>query len=256
MNYIFKDKAFRLFIYLGGFFITNALVAEFIGVKIFSLEPSLGFSPFEWNILGVSGTLQLTAGVLLWPVVFIMTDVINEYYGQKGVRVLSYLTAILIAYGFVMIYGAIELVPADWWIGQGINMGVEDMQLAFSAIFGQSQWIIVGSLVAFLIGQILDAFVFHKVRLVTGEKAIWVRATVSTAVSQLIDSYVVLYIAFGLGPQQWDMNQLLAVGTVNFCYKLLVAIVLIPLLYLLHYWIDQYLGKDLSEKMRKEIREE
>lgn len=252
---ILSNRAVRLFIILGGFFVTNALVAEFIGVKIFSLEETMGWPPFEWSLFGISGTLQLTAGVLLWPVVFIMTDIINEYYGPRGVRLLSYLTAGLIAYGFVMVYGAIGLSPADWWIGVGESQNVSNMQNAFSAIFGQSNWIIVGSLVAFLVGQILDAAVFHKVRIVTGERRIWLRATISTAVSQLIDSYVVLYIAFGLGPQQWSFNRLFAVGTVNFGYKLTVAILLIPALYLGHYLIDKYLGEALSKELRREIIE-
>ena len=255
MQNLLSNRAVRLFIILGGFFITNALVAEFIGVKIFSLEETLGWQPFNWSLFGINGTLQLTAGVLLWPVVFIMTDIINEYYGPRGVRLLSYLTAALIAYGFIMIYGAIGLVPADWWIGVGESSGVDNMQNAFAAIFGQSNWIIVGSLVAFLVGQILDAAVFHKVRTVTGERRIWLRATISTAVSQLIDSYVVLYIAFGLGPQQWSFSRLFAVGTVNFGYKILIAILLIPALYLGHYLIDKYLGEALSKQMRQEISE-
>ena len=251
-NQLISNRAVRLFIILAGFFITNALVAEFIGVKIFSLEETMGWQPFEWSLFGITGTLQLTAGVLLWPVVFIMTDVINEYYGQKGVRLLSYLTAGLIAYGFVMIFGAIELAPADWWIGIGSEMGVDNMQNAFAQVFGQSLWIIIASLVAFLVGQILDAFVFYRIRIVTGNKRIWLRATVSTAVSQFIDSYVVLYIAFVIGPQQWSMNQFFAVGTVNYGYKLSVAILLIPLLYVFHYLIDNYLGHDKANALRRE----
>ena len=254
MQNILSNRAVKLFIILGGFFITNAIVAEFIGVKIFSLEETLGWEPLNWSLFGISGTLQLTAGVLLWPVVFIMTDVINEYYGQKGVRLLSYLTAGLISYGFIMVYGAIDLAPANWWIGVGQAAGLDNMQVAFSQVFGQSLWIIVASLVAFLVGQILDAFVFYKVRIVTGDQKIWLRATVSTAVSQFIDSYVVLYIAFVMGPQKWAMNQFFAIGTVNYAYKLVVAILLIPLLYMLHYLIDGYLGKNLADRLRKNAK--
>ena len=97
------NKATRLFLILGGIFITNALVAEFIGVKIFQLESTLGFNKLEFNILGYDLSFQLTAGVLLWPVVFVLTDIINEYYGKKGVRLLSFITAGLVAYSFLMI---------------------------------------------------------------------------------------------------------------------------------------------------------
>ena len=94
---MFKNKAVTLFIILGGFFVANALVAEFIGVKIFSLERTLGIEPFQFSFFGEDNLgFNLTAGVLLWPVVFVMTDIINEYYGLKGIRFLSFLTVGLI----------------------------------------------------------------------------------------------------------------------------------------------------------------
>ncbi|MBI3139580.1 MAG: VUT family protein, partial [Sphingobacteriales bacterium] len=82
---IIKNKPVRLFIILAGIFIANALIAEIIGVKIFSLEKTLGFQPLRIRLFGNDLSVNLTAGVLLWPVVFIMTDIINEYYGMKGV---------------------------------------------------------------------------------------------------------------------------------------------------------------------------
>ena len=75
---ILKDKSTRLFLILGGFFIANVFIAEIIGVKIFSLEKTLGFEPLKIRLLGNDLSVNLTAGVLLWPVVFIMTDLINE----------------------------------------------------------------------------------------------------------------------------------------------------------------------------------
>ncbi|MCB0643415.1 MAG: queuosine precursor transporter [Phaeodactylibacter sp.] len=247
---IIGNKAVRLFVLLGGFFIANALVAEFIGVKLFALEDSLGLKPLNWQLFGQAGSLNLTAGVLLWPVVFVMTDVINEYYGLRGVRILSFLAAGLIAYGFIMIYFAIGLSPAEFWLTQGQSQGVPNMQSAFHAIFGQSNWIIVASLVAFLIGQITDVFIFQRIKRWSGEKMIWLRATGSTLVSQFIDSFVVLYIAFVLGPADWRISLFLAVGTVNYTYKFVVAIVLTPLIYLAHYVIDWYLGHELAEELR------
>src|SRR5690606_18690157 len=147
-----KDRSTRLFYILGSFFIANALLAEFIGVKIFSLEETLGISPADLTILGIGNlSFNLTAGVLLWPVVFIMTDIINEYFGKRGVRFLSFTAAGLIAYAFVMVYFAMWLSPSDFWIERTTPGGILDMDLAFNAIFGQGLWIIVGSLVAFLI---------------------------------------------------------------------------------------------------------
>jgi uncharacterized integral membrane protein (TIGR00697 family) len=239
-----------LFLFLGGFFIANALLAEFIGVKIFSLEQSLGFESLKMNILGFEDLgFNLTAGVLLWPVVFIMTDIINEYFGMRGVRIFSFFTAALIIYAFAMVYLAIQLTPADFWPGSQSEKGVTDLQIAYKAIFGQGLWIIIGSLTAFLIGQLVDVFVFHKVKVITGERYIWARATGSTLVSQFIDSFVVLFIAFYIGAD-WSLKLVLGIGIVNYMYKFTAAVMLTPLIYAAHMAIDRYLGKELSEKMR------
>ncbi len=251
-----KNKSTRLFFFLGGFFIANAIIAEFIGVKIFAFEGTFGIAPMNWNLFGQIGSLNFTAGVLLWPIVFIMTDVINEYFGTKGVRMLSYLTVGLIVYAFLMVYAAISLAPADWWLGINAEKGVPDMQAAFASIFGQGMWIIVGSLVAFLVGQITDVLIFHKIKKITGERYIWLRATGSTLVSQFIDSFVVLYIAFVLGPQHWEMSLFLAVGTVNYIYKFAMAIGLTPVIYAVHFVIDRYLGVEQARLLKTEANEE
>jgi queuosine precursor transporter len=247
-----QDKSTRLFYILGSFFVANALLAEFIGVKIFSLEATIGISPANLSILGVENlSFNLTAGVLLWPVVFIMTDVINEYFGKRGVRFLSFTAASLIAYAFFMVYFAMGLTPSDFWVNRITPVGEVNMDLAFDAIFGQGLWIIIGSLVAFLIGQLVDVTVFHYFRAITGSSKIWLRATGSTLVSQFIDSFVVLFIAFYIGAG-WDMKLVLAIGFVNYLYKFLVAVLLTPILYLLHFLIDRYLGKELSDKLTHE----
>jgi uncharacterized integral membrane protein (TIGR00697 family) len=243
------SKSNRLFFILGGFFLVNAFIAEFIGVKIFALEDTLQLAPWGLNPSG-AGPLNFTAGVLLWPVVFIITDVINDYFGVKGVKFLSYLTVALIAYAFIMVFLAIGLAPADWWDVAYQDKGVPQMQAAFSSVFGQGLWIIIGSLVAFLVGQVLDAVLFKHIKKLTGQKHIWLRATVSTLFSQLIDSYLVLYIAFVLGAD-WTMDTLLSVGTANYLYKITIAILFIPLLYLIHSGIQAYLGKEVAEELKE-----
>lgn len=254
---IIKDKATRLFIILGGFFITNALVAEFMGVKIFSLEATLGFNPVSIELFGDSYSFNLTCGVLLWPVVFVMTDLINEYYGRKGVRFLSWMTIFLIGYGFVMLFGAMKTVPNSWWITSKQSIGIENMDTAYNGIFGQGLGIIIASMTAFLIGQLVDVFVFHKIKKVTGEKKIWLRATGSTIVSQFIDSFVVLLIAFYFYPKwipnqgsPWPFNQVIAICIVNYIYKFTMALLLTPVIYLIHAWIERYLGPEKAAEMK------
>ena len=240
----------RLFVVLCALFVTNALMAEFIGVKIFALEDTLGLPPLDWELFGQTGSLSFTAGVMLWPVVFIMTDIINEYFGVRGVRFISWLAVGCIAYAFLFAYAAIELAPASWWVTVAGGRGVPDMQAAFVSVFGQGLWTIGGSIVAFLIGQLIDVSVFHRIRTATGERWIWLRATGSTAISQLVDSFVVLYIAFVLGPQQWPIKLFLAVGTVNYGYKMLMAVALIPLIYLGRRIIERYLGRQAAAELK------
>jgi hypothetical protein len=250
-----ESKRNILFLVLGSFFIANAIIAEFIGVKIFSFEKTLGINSLNLNIFGNILSWNLTAGVLLWPIVFIMTDIINEYFGHKGVKLFSYIAAGLVAYAFAAVYFAMKLTPADFWVMKETAYGTVNMQAAFNAIFGQGLWIIIGSLVAFLIGQLVDVKVFHFVKQQTGEKYLWLRSTGSTLVSQLIDSFVVLFIAFYIGAG-WDLKLVLGIGVVNYIYKFTVAIILTPLLYFVHKIIDAYLGKELAEQMMKEAEKQ
>jgi len=247
-----EQKRHTLFVVLAGIFLTNAIVAELIGVKIFSGEQTLGFSPANLNILGFTMDFNLTAGAVIWPVVFITSDLINEYFGKPGVKRISYLAAFFIAYSFLVIFLTIKLPPAQWWLdaNKTDNAGhYFNMDFAFNKILGQGQRIIVSSLAAFLIGQLIDVFVFQKLRKITGSKMLWLRATGSTLVSQFIDSFVVLYLAFtGI----FSNDQLLAIGITNYLYKFSVAILLTPLIYAGHYIIDRYLGKENAEKLSEE----
>lgn len=246
-----QTKEIKLFIILGCFLVANAVLAEFIGVKIFSVEESLGFSKFNINLFGIDGlSFNMSAGVLTWPIVFIMTDIINEYFGMKGVKFLSYLTAILIAFSFFVSGFCIKLIPADFWINQQVNGENLNMNNAFIGIFGQGMWIIVGSITAFLISQLVDVQIFHQIKKVTGEGKLWLRATGSTLVSQLIDSFVVIFIAFYLNPNyNWSWLMVAAIGLVNYTYKFIVALLMTPILYLVHTLVDGFLGKELSQQL-------
>ena len=234
------SKKQNLFIVLFGIFLTNAIVAEIIGVKIFSVESTLGLQPLHLQIFGFTWDINQTAGALNWPFVFITSDIINEYFGRKGVKKISYYTAGFIAYSFLMIYAATLLVPADFWLE--VNKGNDNFNIntAFAKIFRQGLGIIIGSLSAFLISQILDSYVFHRIKTATGNKKLWLRATGSTLVSQLIDSFVVIGIAFVLFGN-WSVVQWVSTAMNSYIYKFTVAILLTPVIYLAHNWIDRYL---------------
>lgn len=238
-----NNKLNKIFIVLSGIFITNAIIAEILGTKIFDIFVLKEFS--------------LSVGVIIWPVVFITTDIINEYFGKKGVKRISYFTIILILYVFLVIFLSTKLSPNTYWMD--INK-IDDLgnpfniNFAYNIIFLQSTGIIVGSVIAFLIAQLLDVFIFQKIKKITNGKFIWLRATGSTLISQFIDSFVVLIIAFYfLAPEgkTWSINQVLNVGIDNYTFKFIVAILITPLIYLSHFIIDSYLGKKLSKKVKE-----
>lgn len=252
MQAIWKDKPTKVLISIAAFFVVNAILAESIGGKLFSLEAVFGLAPSSFTLFGQSGlSYTLTCGVLLWPFEFVMTDIVNEYYGHKAVKRISYTAVILILYAFFTFYMAIGAPPSDFWRSSQVGQGVPDMQAGFSAIFGQGMWIIFGSLVAFLLGQMVDVFVFHKIKQRTGNKHIWLRATGSTVVSQLVDSFIVLFIAFKIG-NGWSWQLVLAICLINYSYKFVMALLLTPLIYLAERKLDAYFGPELAAKMKAE----
>jgi queuosine precursor transporter len=249
---LLKNKSAMVFTIITSFFVANALIAECIGVKIFSLEATLGLPVHTFSLFGENGlSYALTCGVLLWPLEFVITDLVNEYYGPKMVRRISMIAIVLISYAFLMFTIASKTIAPDWWLTDKVAIGVPNYQSAFAAVFGQSSWIIIGSLVAFGVSQLLDAYIFHKIKQRTGEGKLWLRATGSTIVSQLIDSYIVLFIAFQIG-SGWSAQKVLAICMVNYSYKVLMAFLLTPVINVAHKMLDNFFGKELADNMKAE----
>lgn len=243
----------QLYLILSAVFLTNALVAEFAGVKIFSLEKLLGLMQAQLPFFGGQKLdLNLSVGVVIWPLVFVVSDLINEYFGREGVRKISFITAGMIAWAFVIVLAGTEVPPADFWVGLNNTDPAGnpfDINYAYTSIFRAGMGIIVGSLAAFLVSQLIDAYAFHYLKKLTGSKKLWLRATGSTVISQLIDSFVILFIAFYL-LGNWSMDQVLQVGLIQYTYKVTLAILLTPLIYLAHWVIDGYLGKGKNQYQR------
>ena len=224
-----EQKRELVYLILAGFFVTNAILGELIGGKI------IQFGPFSMSV-----------GVIPWPVVFLATDLINEYFGKGGVRRLTFMTVGMIAYAFLILFAAIGVPAADF-------SPVTDTH--FRAVFGQSLWIIGASLVAFMASQLVDVLVFWAFRRRTGGRQLWLRATGSTAVSQFIDSFIIIGIAFWL-PGRLSVGEFLNVATTNYSYKLVIAIVVTPLIYGSHALIDRFLGHRTSHDMIEEAARE
>lgn len=211
----FNKRKDLVFIILAGFFITNAVVAELIGGKVVEFF----------------GVFVQSVGIILWPVVFVLTDLINEHYGKQGVRKLTYITVGLVSYMFIVISVALKIPTLP-------GSPVDDN--SFVTVFGQGQWIIIGSISAFLVSQLVDVYVFWMFRKRTGNKMIWLRATGSTVVSQLFDTFIVQFIAFVI-PGKWTLEQFAERAAAGYLFKLLIAFCLIPLIYLGHSLINKFL---------------
>jgi uncharacterized integral membrane protein (TIGR00697 family) len=222
------SKRDLVYLVLAGLFVTNAILGEVLGGKLFQAGP--------W---------VMSIGVLPWPVVFLTTDLINEYYGRDGVRRLTLLTVCLILYAFVVIFAAAAVPAAS-------VSPVQDHE--FQIVFGQSLWIIAGSVTAFAASQLVDVLVFWAFRDRTQGRHLWLRATGSTAVSQLIDTFIVLGIGFWV-PGKIPTSAFLNLALSNYTYKFLIAVSLTPLIYAAHSAIDRYLGQHEAESLIRSASE-
>mgnify|MGYP001594391063 CR=1 FL=1 len=225
-----------VFFVLGGFFLTNAILGELTGGKLFAM-PALDLGLFRLP------SVVLSIGVIPWPVVFITTDLINEYFGKPGVRKLTFLAVGMISYSFAILFAAIY-VPT--WDKSPVTYE------QFHAVFGQSMWIIVGSITAFLLAQLLDVIIFQAVKQRTGHRLLWLRATGSTLISQIIDTFVVGFIAFVvphlLNPEKGlAFAKFVPLAFGNYTYKLIIAVLITPIIYLVHGVIDRYLAGEIDE---------
>lgn len=225
---IVNGRRLWLFIFLVGLFVTNAITAELISNKLIQI-------PISFNFFGSQfGPFTTIIGILPWPVVFIITDLLNEFYGFKAVKRVSWITSILIAYCFIIVGLSLSIPAVEI---KGSKLATNE---SYNLVFGQAQMVIVGSIAAFLISQLLDAYLFNWIKKKTGNKFIWLRSTGSTLFSQLVDTYVVLYIGFVL-PGSLTMRDFLAIAPTNYSLKILIAISLTPLIYLGHFLVKKYL---------------
>lgn len=214
---MFSTKRELIFFILSGIFITNAVIAEAIGGKLFEIGPFV-----------------MSVGILPWPVVFLTTDLINEYYGKEGVRKISWFTAALIVFMFGVLFLCMQIPASE------ISPVKDD---AFQSVFGQSSAIIIGSIIAFLVAQLVDVSVFSFFKNKTGNKMLWLRATGSTAISQLIDTFIVAGIGFWLTGKV-SFADYVNMAATGYVVKLMIAVALTPLIYAGHFMIDKYMEKE------------
>jgi uncharacterized integral membrane protein (TIGR00697 family) len=235
-----------LLLVLCAFFVGFFVAAELIGAKLFHFS-LFGLGP---SSLGLNGGLFVaTTGILAFPLTFILTDIINEYYGRTTVRVLTFL-AIAVNLTLIPVVQVAMAVPAHDFASGGVDQTMQD---AYRNALGQSWAIVIASVCAFGIGQFVDVWVFAKLRRATKGRMLWLRAQGSTVVSQLIDTFVVIYLAFvvipGLVGSGFSMSagDACTVSLTNYIYKFVIAVAITPLLYLVHWGIEAWLGHREAE---------
>lgn len=223
-----------LFVVLNAAFVTFLLMAELTGAKLFQIDTS------SWPILPALGkdALTLTMGVIPFPFTFLITDLLNEYYGRRLVRFTTMLGTVCIGLAFAVIYVGREIPAAPF-----SNVGDAE----FNTVFLNSEVIIIASVIAYMIGQLIDIQVFHKLRVWTRDRHIWLRATGSTVISQIVDSYIVIFLAFHYLAGEASRKSLelcFEIATTNLIYKLGIAIGMTPIIYFGHWALDRYLGRE------------
>ncbi|MBM3727058.1 MAG: queuosine precursor transporter [Acidobacteria bacterium] len=218
----FSNRKDLVYLVLAGMFVANAILGEVMGGKLIQAGPFI-----------------MSLGVIPWPIVFVATDLINEYFGKPGVRRLTLMTVGLIVYAFIILFIAMAIPAAK-------VSPVQDEP--FRIVFGQSLWIIFGSVIAFLLSQLIDVFMFWLLRDRTRGRHLWLRATGSTAVSQLVDTWVILGIAFWL-PGKISASDYVSLALTNYIYKFGIAVSMTPVIYGVHFVIDRFLGRDESQSL-------
>lgn len=203
-------SASYIFSLLTATFVTALVIANLMGSLLLTVT-----IPFF-------GPVIVSGGIIAFPITFLLTDLINEFYGTQGAR---YTTAL----GFLM---AILVFAVLWLAQQGTPL--QDSPLpksAFSSVFANYAGMFIASLAAYVVGQLLDISLFQGFKKITGSKLIWLRATGSTLISQGFDSFIVSFVAF-YGDLPVDI--ILKLAQSGYWIKFTVAILITPLLYFGH----------------------
>jgi queuosine precursor transporter len=221
---MFLDKRHKLFLVLTAVFVTCFVVGDIIGGKLIGGGKVFGFETLT------------TVGMLPFPVTFLLTDLLNEFYGKRAARFVTLVGFAMGAMSFAIIYVAAKIPIAELARTPGWD-GVTEA--SFNNVFLGSLRMIIASLSAYLIAQFVDIGVFHLLKGATSGKLLWLRATGSTAVSQLIDTIVINVIAFSSGK---TASHVINIIFTAYGLKLAIAVGLTPVIYVMHTLVQRGLG--------------
>lgn len=215
-----SDIRVRLYLWMTAVFVTCLLLSNILGVKLFR---------FELALAGKILPIEHTVGMLTFPLTFLLTDLLNEYYGKRAARRVTYIGFTMGLVAFVLIYIARSTPTLHGIPGTATHE-------AFENIFGAAALMYLASMIAFLVGSLLDIFLFSLFKRMTGGKYVWFRATGSTVVSQLFDSFVITIVFFQVlqrltGGQAAPFDFVIKTALTGYILKFVIAVLLTPAVY-------------------------
>jgi uncharacterized integral membrane protein (TIGR00697 family) len=218
----------QVYLWLTVLFVSSLLVADVLGVKLFRIPLGFSFS-LPWQD-GEIDAIQHTCGMLTFPVTFLLTDLLNEYYGKAAARRVVWIG--FAAGGFAFLCINIALAMPHWDVPFNVS------KQAFADVFSSARVMYVASLAAYLVGSMADIWMFGWLKRLTGGRMVWLRATGSTVASQMIDSLVVTWLAFSVGRtlvegggEPMPMGEVLKAAATGYLLKFVIALCLTPVIY-------------------------
>lgn len=231
-----RNQALLLYIILTGIFISCLISCNLIFLKFFSLE-----------IKFLNITFTQSVGLIAYPITFLITDIVSEVYGRKKANflVLSGIFSSVIVLGLIFLA---DYLPAASFSNPE-NKKVNDE--IFHLVFGQFGIAMAASLFTYLVCQLVDIRIFHFWKKLTHGKHLWLRNNFSTITSQLVDTFLILFLLMTLSPEKglenWSDLKILFIN--GFLFKILVALIdTIPL-----YICVKYLRNKFNLKMGEEV---
>ncbi len=205
----------RLYVVLCAVFVSCLLLGDVIGGKIVSTP------------LG-----PISVGIIPFPVTFLLTDVVSDFYGRRGARFVTLLGFSMALFAFLMLQLTTALPP---------DASTYFTQAEYAKVFGGSSQLFIASMVAYLLGQFLDIHVFQFWKALTESRHLWLRATGSTILSQIIDT-ATINVIFGKVTAGWSWDFIAMKCVREYGIKLVVAVLLTPVIYALHGVIVRWMG--------------
>jgi uncharacterized integral membrane protein (TIGR00697 family) len=192
------------------------------------------------NLIGASklATVQgftFGAGILFFPVSYVIGDVLTEVYGYANARRCVWAGFFALIFMAFMSFVVVAMPPAPGWDGQA----------AYESVFGSTWRIVLASLTAFWAGEFVNSFVLARMKVLTSGKHLWTRTIGSTVFGQAIDSAIFYPVAF-LGT--WTNQQVLTVMVTNWAMKVVWEVVLTPVTYAVIAWLKRREGVDVFDE--------